>query len=184
VKTLATALAFLIGMIQATGPAAAQATRPARVFGPAIAEIQDKVQVPLLLPSKLPAVLRRRDISVARGTVSDGGYRIELRYKGVDGSAGFAALFTGSKSVGDVPNEIPETRRRRLANGTQAAFAPVSCGGSCGPANLWWAEKGVMYWIQIKLPSDTEEREQEKLLLTTANAMVRVPSAKRSGTRQ
>lgn len=48
------------------------------------------------------------------------------------------------------------------------------CGGSCAPAELWWSRNGVVYVIQVRLPSDTAEPRQKKVLLETANAMVRV----------
>ena len=51
-------------------------------------------------------------------------------------------------------------------------FLPVSCGGSCAPANLWWEQNGVMYPIQIKLKSSTTEKEQERILVETANSTV------------
>ena len=51
-------------------------------------------------------------------------------------------------------------------------FSPVSCGGSCAPANLWWQQNGLMYQIQIKLESRSAERDQEKILVETANSMV------------
>jgi len=51
-------------------------------------------------------------------------------------------------------------------------FRPVSCGGSCAPANIWWEQNGVMYQIQIKLRSDSTEKDQERILVETANATV------------
>jgi hypothetical protein len=51
-------------------------------------------------------------------------------------------------------------------------FRPVSCGGSCAPANLWWEQNGVMYQIQIRLRSDSREKDQERILVETANSTV------------
>jgi len=48
----------------------------------------------------------------------------------------------------------------------------MSCGGSCAPANLWWEQNGATYQIQLKLSSATDEREQERLLVETANSVV------------
>lgn len=51
-------------------------------------------------------------------------------------------------------------------------FRAVSCGGSCAPANLWWEQSGVMYQIQIKLRNGLTEKDQEKILVETANSTV------------
>jgi len=59
----------------------------------------------------------------------------------------------------------------RPGPGRRARSAP-SCGGSCAPANLWWEENGATYQIQLKLSSATDEREQERLLVETANSVV------------
>jgi hypothetical protein len=153
---------------------------PAAVFRSALADIQDSVQIPILLPATLPAVLRDPDINDARGTVSPDGYDIELRYGGVGGNVGFAAYFAGSAQVdhfdrGVRVNHVDAGERRlRLANGITAVFSPVSCGGSCSGPNLGWVQGGVVYTIQIRLPSDTKESEQVRIMLEAANAVVRV----------
>jgi hypothetical protein len=122
-----------------------------------------------LLPSKLPVGIRERDIKSASGTVSESGYNISLYYAEEGSEASFAAGFGGSpKLFRDLPNTRPVTLRR----GFVGMFRPVSCGGSCTPANLWWEQDGVMYQIQIKLRSTTNEKEQQKILIETANSMV------------
>jgi hypothetical protein len=154
-----------------SAPSAAQPNRPAQVFKPAIDEIQNKVQIPILLPSKLPSVIREQDIKLVWGTVSDGGYNIELYYSDLGSGATFAGNFGGSTQVF---RDLPNTRRVKLANGIEGIFRPVSCGGSCAPANLWWEQNRVMYQIQIKLSSTTNEKEQERALIETANSVVPV----------
>jgi len=42
------------------------------------------------------------------------------------------------------------------------------------PVNLWREKDGVMYQIQIKLRSTTNRKEQQKILIQTANSMVTV----------
>jgi hypothetical protein len=150
-KIPAPVLALVVTLFAADS-AAAQATQPAKIFRLAIAQIQDKAEVAILLPSTLPTVLRNRDISVARGTTSDGGYTIELRYEGVAGNARFAALFAGSKGVEDIIHPLRGTHRSRLANGIEAIFGPVSCGGSCAPANLWWATPSFVVIVLMRGP--------------------------------
>jgi len=48
----------------------------------------------------------------------------------------------------------------------------MSFGGSCAPANLWWEQNGATYQIQLKRSSATDEREQVRLLVETANSVV------------
>jgi hypothetical protein len=74
-----------------------------------------------------------------------------------------------------------DERRIRLANGIVAHFSPVSCGGSCAPANLWWVQNGVEYQIQIKFGSAEKKEVQERLLVETANSCVPAPKKRSSG---
>jgi hypothetical protein len=153
--------------VQARG----QSRAAAAVFKPAVDEIISKVRVPILLPSKLPAAIRERDIKLASGTVSETGYEISIYYSEVGSDAAFAAGFSGSTLVF---NDLPNTRPVILANKIAALFRPVSCGGSCAPANLWWQQDGTNYQIQIKLRSTTNVGEQQRILLEIANSVVTV----------
>ena len=153
------------------GPVSAQGKEPAKVFKPAIDQIWGKTPIPILLPTKLPAAISEKDVKLALGDVSSNGYGISLYYDEIGTNATFAASFAAFReSLRDVPN----VRRVTLANGIVGKFRPVSCGGSCAPANLWWEQNGVTYQIQIKLRSDTDEKEQEKILVESANSSVTV----------
>jgi hypothetical protein len=144
---------------------------PAAVFTPALKQIQPKTHIAILLPFKLPSPVREREIKLASGTVSPDGYFISLYYSEIGSNATFAAGFGGSTRV---LRDLPNARRVALAGGLIGMFAPVSCGGSCAPANLWWEQDGVMYQIQIKLASASKEKDQERILVETANASVPV----------
>jgi len=150
---------------------AGQANVPAQVFEPALAQVRGKTQIPILLPSKLPSVIRVQDIKLARGEVSSDGYGISLYYEELMSNAAFAASFGGTRKVF---RDLPNTKPLVLASGIVGMFRPVSCGGSCAPANLWWEQGGVMYQIQIKIRSDMSEDEQSKILLGTANSTVTI----------
>lgn len=165
------ALVFIVVIVFAANPSVDRANKPAQVFKPAIDQVRGQTQIPILLPSKLPAGIRERDIKSACGTVSESGYNISLYYTEVGSEAAFAAGFGGSTQVF---RDLPNTRPVTLASGIVGMFRPVSCGGSCAPANLWWEQNGVMYQIQIKLRSTTDEKEQEKILVETANSTVTV----------
>jgi hypothetical protein len=68
--------------------------------------------------------------------------------------------------------DLPNTRPIALAGGRTGMFVPVSCGGSCAPANLWWKQNGVMYQIQMKLGSTARETDQQRILVDMANSTV------------
>lgn len=145
----------------------AQAKGPAPVFRPALTQIQSQVRIPILLPSKLPSAIPERDIKLAWGEVRDDGYFISLYFSEPGSDATYAAGFGGSTHIfRDLG------RRVALSGGRVGTFSPVSCGGSCVPANLWWEQNKVMYSIQIKLRSDLAEKDQEKILVQTANSTV------------
>jgi hypothetical protein len=117
----------------------------------------------------LRAQLRSPEISeVFAPMAAADSYSVNLRYKGIGGDAGSAAWFGGSRSE---PNAVRVKHPYRLANGALAAFLPVSCGGSCAPANLWWQQGDVIYTIQIMLPYEMSAKRQAKVLVETANAM-------------
>jgi len=137
----------------------AQAKVPALVFKSALEDIQAQVRIPILLPSKLPAVIREKDIKLALGEIEQHGYSISLYYSEPGVEATFAAGFRGSTRIA----HWSDARRVELSNG-RTRFMPVSCGGSCAPANLWWQQNGVTYQIQLKLKSSTAAKEQEKIL--------------------
>ena len=96
------------------------------------------------------------------------GYLISLYYSEPGGEATVAAGFGGSTRI----EHLSDAHRVELSGGRTGMFMPVSCGGSCAPANLWWEQNGVMYPIQIKLKSSTTEKEQERILVETANSAV------------
>jgi hypothetical protein len=147
-----------------------QANTPALVFKPAIQEIQSETKIQILLPSRLPSSISEGAIKLARGEVRKDGYFISL-YFSADGNASYAGGFGGSTLIFG-PKDLPNTRRVALSGGRVGMFRPVSCGGSCAPANLWWEQNGVMYQIQISGGGAPEE--QKKLLVEVANAMVPV----------
>jgi hypothetical protein len=164
-------LLFAFVTVFGLNPSAGQTNEAAQVFKPALDQIRGHTQIPILLPSKFPAAVREPDIKLAWGTATDSGYNISLYYTEIRNDVAFAASFGGSKQVF---RDLPNTRPVVLASGIVAMFRSVSCGGSCAPANLWWEQKGVMYQIQITLRSNTNEMEQERILMETANSSVTV----------
>lgn len=147
-----------------------QTTGPAPVFKPALEQIQSKTRIPILLPSKLPSAIPESAIKLASGEVRKDGYFISLYYS-EDANASYAAGFGGSTLILQ-DRDLPNSARVALSDRRTGIFRPVSCGGSCAPANLWWEQNGVMYQIQVKLSPDLPERDQQKILVETANSTV------------
>jgi hypothetical protein len=147
-----------------------QATEPARVFKHALDEIRSKTRIPVLVPSKLPSAVPESGIELATGEVRKDGYFISLYYT-KDANASYAAGFGGSTLILE-ERDLPNSVRVPLSGGRNGIFRPVSCGGSCAPANLWWEQNGVMYQIQIKLDPRSSAKDQQSILVEAANSSV------------
>jgi hypothetical protein len=159
-----------------------QSNEPAPVFTPALDQIQTNTRIPillLLLPLRLPSAIPAQDSLWSAGTVTNDGYFVALYFSetGVDATsrigvdANFAAGLGGSTLI---LKDLPNTRRIALSGGRTAIFRPISCKGSCAPANLWWERNGVTYQIQAKLRSSLTENDQPKILVEMANSTVTV----------
>jgi uncharacterized protein YecT (DUF1311 family) len=162
--------AYLFG--DGVSPGVGQVKEPTRVFTPALDEIRSKTTIPILLPSKLPSAIPESEIKLASGEVTKEGYFITLYYS-ADTNASYAAGFSGSTLILQ-DRDLPSGTRTVLSDGRTGIFRPVSCGGSCAPANLWWEQSGVMYNIQVRLSPDLPKNEQQRILVETANSTVAV----------
>jgi hypothetical protein len=149
----------------------AQAPRVPRVFASAVRQISPRVTIPLLVPSRLPSPIGVSQIRATHAVVSDTGYFISLFYGQDESDAYYAAGIGGSTKVVSA-EDLPGASRVALAHGVTGFFRPVSCGGSCAPANLWWICDGVQYQIQVKLSPDLAEATQAGVLVSMANSVV------------
>jgi len=120
----------------------AQQAEPDPVFQSALADILPQTPVPILLPSKLRSVVRIGEIQLAAGELRKHGYFISLCYSDPCSGATYAAGFGASRRI-TAPKDLPNTLPVELANNRTGLFRPVSCGGSCAPANLLWVQGGV-----------------------------------------
>jgi hypothetical protein len=138
-------------------------------FASVLAEIKAKSRIPVLLPSQLS-----QPISGARHAVveraSDNEYAITLYYKLGIGDAGFAGSFEANGDPGYDPRDLGE--KVKLSHGLLGYFRPVSCGGSCAPANIWWKDGRILYQIQLGLPSTLREGEQQKAITAAADSAI------------
>jgi hypothetical protein len=140
-------------------------------FGSVLPEVKAKSRIVVLVPSELPQSLSKAKVATVE-KASDGEYAISLYLKMDEGDAGFAALFAAESNPDYEPQELPNVREVKLSHELLGYFRPVSCGGSCAPANLWWKEDGVLYQIQLKLSPTLPENDQQKALTATANSAI------------
>ena len=143
---------------------------PAEVFMPKLGELKSKTHVPILLPDGLPKPFSDAKDLVIHATESQ--YGIELYYNLDYGNAAYAGSFSGNAKPKYDPRELPNVESIPLANGIQGYFRPVGCGGSCGPANLWWKVGDVLYQLQLRLRSDTDVQQQKDMVSSVADSAI------------
>jgi len=148
-----------------------QSRRLAQVFKSLLPQIKEKTKIPVLLPSDLPEPIGKAKYTLA-GDLQAERYEVSLYYKLGIGDAGFAAFFSGQGDAKYRAEDMSNIKEVKLAQGTKGFFRPVSCGGSCAPANLWWMDGGVLYQIQLKLSSTMDERDQEQKIVIVANSAI------------
>jgi hypothetical protein len=141
------------------------------VFVSVLAEVKGKTNIPVLLPTELPRPFIDAKHAMVQKATSDE-YGVSLYYDLDMGDAGFAAFFAARNNSFYSPRALPEVRQVKLTRGIVGFFWPVSCGGSCAPANLWWEQGGTVYQIQLKLPSALGERKQRKIITAVANSAI------------
>ncbi len=134
-------------------------------------EIKAKSRVPVLLPTKFSNPIRGAKYAVVE-SASDNGYAISLYYELGIGDAGFAASFEANAHPNYGPKDIGNVREVKLSRSLVGYFRPVSCGGSCAPASIWWKEGQVLYQIQLKLSPDLRQDEQQKAITAAANSAI------------
>jgi len=159
-----------VGSIGAADQAKSGSSLP-RVFVSVLPELKAKSRVAVLLPTELPRPFEEAKHAVVE-KVSANEYGISLFYELDIGGAGFAAFFAADASPNYDPRGLPGLHVAKLARGIRGFFSPVSCGGSCGPAKLWWGQAGTLYQIQLKLPSTLGENDQEKTIMAVADSAI------------
>lgn len=162
-------LAVLTLGLSGCGESSRHSASPATpaVLQSALDDIGTRSRVPVLIPTRIPEGVKK-----TWGNIEDDGnkYSISL-YASNDpiGDAGDVAYLSGRTGTSDFT--LPNTRQVQLKNGHKATFRPVSCGGSCAPANLWWNYKGNQYGVQLTLPSDMDEQEQQRRIIDFASSL-------------
>jgi hypothetical protein len=136
-----------------------------------LAEIKAGTSIPVLLPTELPKPFSDAKNAVVEKIAADE-YALALYYELGAGDAGFAAFFAAKNNAPYSPRELGNVREVKLIGNIVGFFRPVSCGGSCAPANLWWERGSALYQIQLKLPSALSEKEQLRIITAVADSAI------------
>lgn len=136
-----------------------------------LSEVKSKSRVRLLLPSELPQGIAEAKYGIV-DRASEDEYAISLYYELGMGDAGFAASFGANIHPNYGPKDIPNVREVKLSRGMIGYFRPVSCGGSCAPANIWWKDDQILYHVQLKLSPEVPEGDQQRMIIAVANSAI------------
>jgi hypothetical protein len=141
------------------------------VFVSVLAEVKAKTSIPVLLPTELPQAVGDPEHATVEKVAPDE-YAVALWYELGVGNSGYAGSFSGKNNPPYSPRELGNIREVKLKRGIVGFFRPVSCGGSCAPANLWWEQRGSLYQIQLRLGSTLDEKKQQKIIAAVANSAI------------
>jgi hypothetical protein len=136
-----------------------------------LAAIKAGTSIPVLLPTKLPRPFSDAKNAVVQKITADE-YALALYYEMGAGDAGFAAFFAAKNNASYSPRELPDVREVKLVGDIVGFFRPVSCGGSCAPANLWWKRGSAIYQVQLKMPSALSQEKQLKVITAVADSAI------------
>ena len=141
------------------------------LFSSVAPDVKAKSRISLLLPDELSGALSAAKYANVE-KASDDEYAILLYSEQDVGNAGFIALFAAKTNPGYEPQELTDVLEVKLSHGQLGYFRPVSCGGSCAPANLWWKEDRVLYQIQLRLSPHLSEKDQQGKMISVANSAI------------
>lgn len=120
----------------------------------------------MLLPARMTVDVAPGRL-FGRGRASAGSYSLNLDVGRRCHGAGacFVAFFLGQKG-----QSLAGGRKVRLARSIEGRFLRRSCGASCAPPQIMWVERGVLYTIQDRVPTD---RQAKGVLTSLANSAIR-----------
>src|SRR5215210_4643569 len=126
-----------------------------KAFHAQLPKIRRATTVPVLLPRTMPLAGREHFRVYATGGATRKGWDLELAAAPRCGGANacFVASFTAEHD-----GKLPRRSNLRLSTGDPAVFQPISCGGSCAPASLWFVHGRVLYEWQFKAPPKNTRR--------------------------
>jgi len=85
--------------------------------------------------------------------------------------AAFLAEIHGDSTPMSDLSKKRNAQKVALQSGTSGWFIPVTCGGSCAPATLYWQTPKASYFFQLKLESKVPVAEQRSQLLKIVDSL-------------
>jgi hypothetical protein len=149
-------------LVWAQGPGA-----PASALAPVLQELKQKTAVPILLPTRLPALLGPGVYASAEGSAA--GYTIRLESE--SDCHGAEVCFVGSLKAEKggaftFPEAVP------IDKVVQGRYQPATCTGTCSPPAIEWKLNGVLYTAQLNLRA-RNAKDQRSAMLQLAESAVR-----------
>jgi len=106
-------------------------------------------------------------------TDSECEYRITLYYKtGAEDADSLAASLAAKAHPDFSPKDFPNVAKVKIPHKLVGYFRPVSCGGSCAPANPRWPEERILFGIQLKFSPDLLQSNQRATITALANSAI------------
>ena len=151
------AAAIAPATLPAASPPSIDVLRTVRTQLPAI---KRKTRVPILLPARLRLAALPRRVYAVGGTQRRGWFVVLTSSRPCGANACFVASFDGVRG-----GPLPRPANVRLRDGASGTYKPVTCGGSCSPASIWFVHAGVLHSWQVKDPP----RDARATLVAMAN---------------
>jgi hypothetical protein len=161
----------LATLLLAAAVQAQQPSPPAGPLVPVLPELKHRTQLPILLPTHLPALLGPAVYATAEGTPTS--YTIHLESDPDCHQAD--VCFVGelrAKKGGELSYPDPV----QIDKVIQGRYQPATCDSTCSPPAIEWKMNGVLYTAQLTLRA-RNARDQRSEMLQVAD------SATRSGAR-
>ena len=178
-------LAAALGLVLASAVFASAGTNSAakKLFADAAKEMFNRTSVAVYVPISLPSVETASVDGCAFSDSDADSYDISIYGRLTEygkteplpceaNNAGLLAEIHGDRMAMPDFSHKPSAQRVALQNGAPGWFLPVSCGGSCAPASLYWQTPKASYCLQLKLRSLMPIGAQRRELLEIANSVL------------
>jgi hypothetical protein len=129
-------------------------------------ELKAQTKVPILLPSRLPALAEETVYAHAKADAD--GYTIRLESDpDCDGAnACFLGILRAQRAG---KYSFPQVVK--LNETTTARYKATTCGGSCSEQTIEWKCKDVLYIAQLNLKTESEKEARAEMIELARNAV-------------
>jgi hypothetical protein len=152
-----------------------QSKPPAEVFSSALVQLRRQTRLTILLPDHLPPLAEKS--VYARASADEGSYSIRLESDpDCDGAnACFLGIFRAKRNG---HFSYPESLAIAVTNAgdpAPARYKSTSCGGSCSSPAIEWKWKGILYTVQLTLPSESEAKARSLMIELAQSSLAAGP---------